>query len=162
MFNANENNQANSVIFILENSIYLNWICTFRGEARDKPKWFLNSRDFKEAMVVSKKMKSSSTSSSGESHWAKKRALWLVEETMTDDNVIFWMVSKWPIWKNQNKKIAQENRDPLVTLTLNVQFWSAHHVHGTKLHPKRGYGEFNSMEVKSFATSNVYVWTIEL
>ena len=43
----------------------------------------------------------------------------------------------------------------LQTLTLNVQFWSAHHVHGTKLHPKRGCRELNSMEVKSFATSMV-------
>ena len=44
---------------------------------------------------------------------------------------------------------------PLVNLCLNVQFWSAHHVHGTKLHPKRGSCDMNSIEVKSFEIPNV-------
>ena len=47
------------------------------------------------------------------------------------------------------------NRDPFVTLHLNVQFWSAHHVHGTKLQPKGVSCELNSIKVKSFAISNV-------
>ena len=46
---------------------------------------------------------------------------------------------------------------PLVNLCLNVQFWSAHHVHGTKLHPKRGSCDMNSIEVKSFEIPNVVV-----
>ena len=58
---------------------------------------------------------------------------------------------------DNNKRFTYEkiNRDPFITLPLNVQFWSAHHVHGTKLHPKRGCRELNSMEVKSFATSKL-------
>ena len=55
--------------------------------------------------------------------------------------------------KNQNKNLAQENRDPLVTLPLTIQFWSDHCVPETKVHPDRSYGDLNSMEVKSFATS---------
>ena len=57
--------------------------------------------------------------------------------------------------KNQNNKLAQENGDPFVTLPLNIQFWSAQHDHETKLHPNLGYGELNSIEVKSLETSNV-------
>ena len=50
-----------------------------------------------------------------------------------------------------NKRFSQKkpNHDPFITLPLNVQFWSAHHVHGTKLHPKRGCRELNSIEVKN-------------
>ena len=43
----------------------------------------------------------------------------------------------------------------LLTLPPNVQIWSAHHVHWTKLHPNHGDGDLNSMDVKSFAISNV-------
>ena len=50
----------------------------------------------------------------------------------------------------------------LQTLTLNVQFWSAHRVHGTKLHPKRGCRELKSMEVKKLATSKVGMLNIYL
>ena len=39
------------------------WICTFRGEARVKSKWFSTSTDLKEEIVISKKNKSCNTSS---------------------------------------------------------------------------------------------------
>ena len=64
VFNGNKRNQANLVILILKNSIFFNWICTFRGGAPVKIKCFLNFRDFKKEMVISEKRKSSSTSSS--------------------------------------------------------------------------------------------------
>ena len=71
------------------------------------------------------------------------------------------VVIKWRLWQQIKdllmKKISQENRDPFITLHLNVQFWSAHHVHGTNLHPKRGSYELNSIKVKSFAITNVNI-----
>ena len=63
VFNGNKRNQANSGILILKNSIFWNWICTFRGGASVKLKWVLNFRDIKKEMFISEKRKSSSTSS---------------------------------------------------------------------------------------------------
>ena len=40
-------------------------------------------------------------------------------------------------------------------MTLNVQFWSAHHVSWTKLHPNHGDTDLNSIKVKKLETSNV-------
>ena len=81
---------------------------------------------------------------------------WLVENSpgaflLVESSPLCWprapkcapvVVIIWRLWQQIKdllmKKFSQENRDPFITLYLNVQFWSAHHVHGTKLHPKRG------------------------
>ena len=65
-----------------------------------------------------------------------------------------------PLHQNKQQMSKKEDQifklNVLQTLTLNVQFWSAHHVHGTKLHPKRGCRELNSTEEKSFETSSLH------
>ena len=43
----------------------------------------------------------------------------------------------------------------LQTLTSNVQFWGYHRVQWTKLHPKLGDGDLNSIKVKKLATPNI-------
>ena len=89
------------------------------------------------------------------------RALWLVEispsigESSVIGQVIFVINGDFRL----NKRFTHRKCfvHPLVILPLNNQFWRAHHVHGSKLQPKCGSCEMNSMEVKSFEISNVHI-----
>ena len=70
------------------------------------------------------------------------RALWLVKLPLST------LLSNGDFRLNKGFSHGKYFFHPLVILPLNVRFWSAHHVHGTKLHPKCGSYDVNSMEVK--------------